>query len=100
MTARLVMAAWLGAWVVGLFFLANQLVHWAVQLWGIRWGFTGLALIIIALLIVMLALRLCWPVLGLIFGWESPRLARRDFRDSIANAVFFIKTGGLWKEPF
>ena len=100
MLARLVMSAWLGAWVVGIFWLAHKLVVWTVALWVQRWGFTGLALLVIAFLLVMLALRLTWPILLLLLGRETPRLARREFRDTISNALFFIKTGGLWKEPF
>lgn len=96
---RWLMAAWLGLWAAGCLYVGRWLVESALGLMRAQWNISGVAVMLVAFVVVILALRLMVPVAELLLGRTSPRLARRDFRDSIANMLFFVRSGGMWKEP-
>lgn len=86
------MCFWIGLMLWGVLWLEGE-GRW---LMGHNWPFTGLAIALAGLVITVVCGRGLWLVLMLLSGRTSVRLARRDFRNSLANLVMFAKTG-LWK---
>ena len=88
-----VMALWIGLLAWGAWWMASKGWH----LMGRDWVFTGFAMIVVAGLLVLVSVRGSWLVMMLLAGRTTSRLARRDFRDSVADLLMVAKTG-LWKE--
>ena len=88
-----VMAFWLCAMVWFALWVVRQ--GWALIAHG--WFFTGVGVILFGTVVVGVCIRGTWIVLILLAGRTTPRLARRDFRDSVANLLMFAKTG-FWRE--
>lgn len=88
-----IMAFWLCVMVWGAMWLLRE-GWWLIK---IGWFFSGVGVILVGCVVVGVSVRGAWIVLTLLAGRTTPRLARRDFRDSVANLVMFAKTG-FWKE--
>lgn len=97
--ARLVLLVWFGVWIYVLVGGGHYLVHVALRMGQIGWSMTALLVLLLAFVCVLAGLRLLMLAVMLVLGLTTPRLARRDFRNSIANALFFIRTGGMIKDP-
>lgn len=92
--ARFFTVFWLLLWALAALWFANRVVLWGIWLEDHQWLYTGLAVLGFALLVVMGALRLLLMALAVLRGRVPPRLARRYFRDTVADALFSFRTGG------
>lgn len=91
--AAIVMGFWIALFVWGAWWLLQR--GWWMM--GHDWVLTGLAVVLIGGLMLGVCARGVMLVLSLLAGRTTPRLARRDFRNSLADFLMFMKTG-LWKE--
>lgn len=94
---RIGTAIWMGLWITLMVWGAWWLVREGWWMMQRDWIFTGFAVILVGLLIMVVSGRGIMLVLALLAGQTTPRLAKRDFRNSLANLAMFAKTG-LWKE--
>ncbi len=62
-----------------------------------KWELTGLAIVALALVPLLSACHGAWLAVQILLGKTSPRMARRKFRNGIADVLMYSKTG-LWKE--
>lgn len=85
---------WMGLWAVLLLWGANHVVRWGMELEDNHFLYLGLVVLAGALLLVMAALRLLLMAAMVLSGRVSPRLGRRYFRDTVADALFSFRTGG------
>lgn len=97
MLAQVWGAAVMGFWIFLMVAGALWLMRKGWWMMGHDWVFTGLAVAIVGVLLLVVCLRGAWLVLMLLAGRTTGRLARRDFRNSVADLLMFAKTG-LWKE--
>lgn len=86
---------WMGGWGIAFLWGANQVVIWGMMLEDNGWLYSGLAVLVVALLLVLSALRLLAMAFAVLTGRISARLARRYFRDIVADALFSFRTGGF-----
>lgn len=87
----------MGFWIGLLTWTAWWLMRTGWWMMGIDWVFIGLAVALLGLLVMAVCGRGIGLVLKLLAGKTTPRLAKRDFRNSLADLLMFMKTG-LWKE--
>jgi hypothetical protein len=66
-------------------------------LMGHHWELSGLAMCLAGLLMMGVAANGILLVISVLCGRTTARLAKRDFRNSMANLIMFARTG-LWKE--
>lgn len=97
MLAQVWGAAVMGFWIFLMTLGAVWLVRKGWWMMGHDWVFTGLAVLLLGVLLFAVCLRGVWLVLVLLAGRTTGRLARRDFRNSVADLLMFVKTG-LWRE--
>lgn len=62
-----------------------------------KWELTGLLIVALAVIPLISALHGTWLAVLILTGRSSPRMARRRFRNGLADVVMYAKTG-LWKE--
>jgi len=94
---RLKSAMGMGFWIFLLAWLGVWMARKGWWMMGHDWVWTGLGMALLGVLICVMSLRGIWLVLMLLLGRTNPRLARRDFRNTLSNFVMFAKSG-MWKE--
>lgn len=85
-------------WLVVGAFLAKVLGWWGLYFWAIQWALVGMALMVPAALGAWVAVCAGIALVRLMMGLTTARLARRDFRDSVANLIFRVRSGGQQDE--
>ena len=94
---RLISVFGMMVWVGLLAFAAWWVVCRGWWLMGHRWELTGLAVTIAGLVMMGMVAHGILLVMSVLSGRTTARLAKRDFRNSLANMIMFARTG-LWKE--
>ncbi|PZP40314.1 MAG: hypothetical protein DI585_01175 [Pseudomonas fluorescens] len=95
--SRFFSALGMAFWVGLLTWFGWWLVAQAWYLMGHGWPLMGIALMVLALFLLLMCVRGVWLVLMLLAGYTTPNLARRDFRNTLANFLMVVKAGS-WKE--
>lgn len=97
LVGQILSAAVMGLWIALMAFMAAWMVRKGWWMIGHEWVFTGAALAALGVLWLGVCLRGAWLVLMVLAGRTSGRLARRDFRNSVANMLMFARAG-VWKD--
>ena len=84
-------------WVAVTAVLAWWVVCSGWWMMGHHWELSGLAVTIVGLVLMGMAANGILLIINVLTGRTTARLAKRDFRDSVANFIMFARTG-LWKE--
>lgn len=94
---RLVSALGMCFWVGLLAIAAWWVVCKGWWMMGHHWELSGLLVVIAGLLMMGVAANGILLIGAVVSGRTTARLAKRDFRNSLANLIMFARTG-LWKE--
>lgn len=84
-------------WCGMLVWLAYGLWHGGWWVAAREWPLTGLAIVALGLVPLLSALHGVWLAVQILLGRMSPRMARRKFRNGLADVIMYSRTG-LWKE--
>jgi hypothetical protein len=95
--ARLKSAVGMGFWIAVLVALGIWMAGKGWWLIGHGTVWIGLVLGLVGVLVCVMCARGVWLVVMLLAGYTTPRLARRDFRNTLSNFVMFARSG-VWKD--
>lgn len=95
--ARLKSALGMGFWIGLLvwFGVWASMKGWWLLGHGYPWW--GLGIGLLGVLVCIMSVKGVWVVFRLLMGHTTPRLARRDFRNTLSNFVMFARSG-VWKD--
>jgi|GEM_PF-5028846 len=93
--ARALTALWLGGWGFIWAVVSYMLMEKGWHLMGHDWVWTGLFVTIGGALLWLFAVQVLLAAGLVALGRMSPRLARRNVRNIMANALMLIR-GGSW----